>query len=362
MCIYIILKKMVRKGKKNKMSAFQMWMIFFVAVFVTGFLGNTYFNIENTSTTQIKKEILDKQLAGVSCPADGITTLTLNVQNPLNTTGAEKFDVELTLLGEGGKKTTGTDSTDGEYSLDCGIIYTLIVESSDGASGDNANIVSVIEGQDATATEDGTVTFLASGNSYNLKVGVSQHATLEAKVYDNEDARFAYDTGDASNSEFEADGTIFTDGTNATAFALTNSGDFIDFKISLRTVQVDTEFGDLGWYVAIEAPVSEYDEPTVSFAGLSLTEMKGDLNSYESKQLSNYEYVYRVENSIVRKSEALEFYIESNSDASTDLQIDLFAIGKVDSINGVDILTSSAQDNSASTTVFAIHDITVDIS
>ncbi len=354
---------MAKKNKSNGMSGGMLLSVVVVsALVVLAILGLTG-QFQSVGTTEEQKAVVEQQLASISCPDDKTTTVTLNVQNPLNTTGAESFDAEVTFLGDNGEKTTGTDSTDGSYNLNCGTVYELIVESADGASGDNAFIKSVLEGNGAEVTEEGTIVFAPSQATYRLTASVSQHATIETKVYDREDARFAYDSGDASNSEYEGDATTFRDGDNATAFALTNDGDYLDLELSLRSVQTDTEFGDGGFFIAVEAPVTEYDEPTVSFNGVTLEEIKGSgLNEYESKQLSNYEYVYFVDESIVRKAKTLGFYIEANSDASTDVEIDLVAIGKVDSIDGVNIITSSAQDNSASTTVYSVMDFTVDVS
>ena len=355
---------MVRKGKSKKWTGFQIFMSVIVVIFVVGFLSNIYLSAGTTETTELEKKILNETLKDISCPDDGDTSLVLNIYNPLNETGTESFDAEITFKSATGKRLTGTDGTAGAYTLDCGVPFELIVESADGASGDNAKIIEYYgDLVGVKVTPEGTVTFTPSGSSYALDIGVSQHATVEAKIRNLDTGTNAFDSGDAENVLYEADGTTFTNGDNATAFALTNAGDFIDFDISLRSVQVDTEFGDLGWYVGVKAPVSEYDEPIVSFDG-SLTDIKGTgLNEFEIKQFDGYQYVYKVSKSIVRTPEKLGFYIEANSDASTDLEIDLFAIGKVDSTrNPIEILTSSAQDDSASTTVFAIHDITVDIS
>lgn len=339
-------------GMKQKLSS--VWLVV-MAVFLLAMGGCGTLNVATPVSTPT---------VNAACPDTGITAVTLNVQNPLNTTGAETFDQELTFLGAGGKKATGTDSTDGAYNLDCGTQYELILESADGASGDNSRIVEVLEGNGAQLTSKGTVIFTPTGYSYNLRVAEPQHGTLEFKLYDNEDARFAYDTGDASNSDWEVDPVTWRDGDNATAFALSQDGDSLNMRLDLRTNEVDTEFSDNYMLIAIEAPVTEYDEPTVKYNGKTLKDIKGSgLNSYESKALSGYEYVYKVEGADVTHSvNSVDFYMEANSDASTDVQLDFYAAGKVDSINGVDILTSAAQDNSGATVVYTVQDVTIDVS
>lgn len=356
---------MVKKSnKKASMTATNWLLAIIVVVLIVAIFGKgMFFSAGQTSPEQ---EALTEALSqDLSCPDDGDTSLTLNIYNPKNTSGTENYDAEITFYGVDGSIVRGTDSTDGAYTLNCGVKYDLVVESADGASGDNTNIVTYYGNDESVLlNEDGSLTFTALGSTQAMAVGVSQHATVEVKVYDNEDARFAYDSGDASNSEFEGDATIFRDGDNATAFALTNDGDFLDLKFTVRSVQTDTEFGDLGFYIAVEAPVTEYDEPTVSFDGKSLSDIKGSgLNAYETKQLSNYEYVYKVDASIVRQAKDLGFYIEANADASTDVEIDLVAIGKADSTqNPNNIVVSSANDNSGATTIYSVMDFTVDVS
>jgi len=363
-----------RKGAVSNKTVLGIVAIIAVAfIIVVAMMNNQSKTVVETVTTQAPTQA-NTQNTPNACPTTQVSTLTLDVQNPLNTSGAEGFDAEYTLLGADGDKITGTDTTAASISnLHCGVSYKLIIESADGASGDNSKIWSILEGLDtgAVLNNDGTVTFTPNGATYNLKVAVPQHATLEFKAYDNGDKGSMFDTGDASATDFETDGVVFTSITdNATGKTLSNDGDFVWVTYDVRAAQVDTEFCDNGCYIAVEAPVTEYDEPnTFKFNGVSLVDVKanGGLNEHEAKQLTNYEYVYAVKTAtgewatIARAISALEFYIEANSDASTNIEIDFLARGKVDSINGVDVITSSAQDNTAKTTVFAIQDTSLTI-
>ena len=307
------------------------------------------------SQTASVAQVGNTNLGGI-CRESASTTLTLNVQAAKNTTGAETFDSEVSFVGPNGI-IRGTDSTDGSYTLNCGDDYQLVVESADGASGDNSKILSVLEGS-GVVNADGTVSFKPVASTGSLRVGVDQHATLEFKGYDNSN-RGQLCNNDDSCTDFEADGTTFVSTTNGTAIALTNDGDFIDVTFDVRAIQTDTEFCDNGCLIGIEAPVSEYDAPTLKFEGLSLREVKANLaGTPAGKQLANYEYVFQYDGEITHDISKLSFYI----DASTDLQVDLLAKGRVDSINGKDILVSTALDDSAATTVYTVMDVTLDVS
>lgn len=309
--------------------------------------------------------------SATTCPTAGTSTVTLNIQNTLNTTGIETYDAEVTFIGAKGGKVEGTDGTAGSYAtLNCGEEYTLVVESADGASGDNSKITKILEGQGAVLNSDGSVTFTPMQAGYYLTVGVPQHGTLEFRLYDNKLAAFAYDTSDATNTGYETDGVTYRTGDNATAFAISNAGDELDFCVDARTAELDTEFTDNGGLVALELPVTEFDAPTgvrYEAGGVStpLNDIKaiaGSLNGNELKQFSNYEYVYAIDKVIARDGGKFCLQLRANADASTDIQIDFAARGKVDSVKTPDILISSAQDDSSATTVYAIQDITVDIS
>lgn len=354
----------LRTRSKPKMNG---WAIFgismFAVIFVLGTLSLTgVIDLSAAPTTAQEQITAAAALAG--CGDTGFTALVLNIHNIENTSGVETYDAEVTFLGAESGKITGTDSTDGEYdNIVCGETYELIVESADGASGDNSKIVEILAADDdAVLTAEGTVLFTPNKPAYELRVGIPQHATLEFKMYDNDNARYAYDTGDAENSNYEGDGVVFTNGDNTSGWTLAADGDFVDMTMNIRAVQTDTEFCDMGCLVAVEAPVTEYDEPQIIFGGKQLVDISGTgLNANERKQLSDYEYVYEIDAEMTRTISQLGFYIEANADASTDVQIDFLARGKVDSINGVDIITGSAQDNSAATTVYAVMDTSLTI-
>lgn len=351
-------------GRKKDMARVVSGVV--VAAFVFGFIAvptvlDDLFGESQTASVVGTGSVVGTAYA--SCPSDGDSIVTLTTQNTANTSGVETFETTWTMLGSAGSRITGTTSTDDDHTVNCGETYELIVESADGQSGDNSEIQSVIIGVGAKVNSEGNVVFTPTKSAYTLTVGVPQHATIEFKAYDNNNAGWMYDSGDADATAFEADAVTYKSTTdNTTAYALSADGDFLDVTLSVRADQVDTEFCDNYCLVAVEAPVTEYDEPTMTWNGRNLVNVKGTLNVNEEKQLSGYEYIYKLDSDIKRTINNLGFYIEANADASTDLQVDFLAAGKVDSINGVDLLTSTAQDNSGASTVYAIQDVTFDIS
>ena len=121
-----------------------------------------------------------------TCPTTGSTTLTLTVQNTLNTTGSESFDVA-------GKLNTQTvaDTTAGSYTLNCGEEQTLKLIAGDADGGDNSKTLSVLSYSGMTApevTSDGFVKFTPTSATGTLIVGGYQHGTMESRWYDKDAA------------------------------------------------------------------------------------------------------------------------------------------------------------------------------
>lgn len=340
-----------------------MMSIMAVAIIVAVML-TLKFAYPTTGTTQTQSSLGTQagQLGG-SCPTDGDSSVIVNVYNKLNTSGTENYDTTFYILNEDGSiETSGTDTTSpSAVTIDCGRNYELVVVASDSDGGDNTKIISSNIG---TVTSKGTVKFKADQSNMNFRLMMSQHGVLQFKIYDNEDARYAYDTGDADNTAWEADGTTFTDGDNTTAFAV-GVGGYVDFTIKIQGTGVDTDNQDQYILIAVEAPVTEWDEPSVRFNGGKLTDIKDTgLNSDEVKGLSSYEYVYKISDNLEDDINSLDFYMQATGSAnpSTDLQIDLFPAGWYLQTGGQTLAVSASQNDASKTVVYTTQDITVDIS
>lgn len=311
----------------------------------------------------------DKESPSGFCPTDGDTSFTLDVYNGRNTTGAEGFDVGAYIYAEEGtswvRKAAITDTTSPSATLiDCGFNYRVCAVASNSDGGDNSVFTGVRSG-DAEIDENGCVEFEADRSNEAIIVDAEQHDVLTFKLYDKVDARYAFDTGDAEAVTFEADGVTFTDGDNATAFALA-SGGYLDFSLEVKGADEDEDFVDAYVLILIEAPVAEYKEPVLKYEGQTLTDISDDgLTDYEDKQFSSYEYIYKVsKKDIGSQPKTVSFYMEAVSGAnpSTDVQIDFASAGNYLSTDGVSIKQGAAADDASNTVVFAVQDVTVDVS
>lgn len=303
-----------------------------------------------------------------SCGDDGQATVTATFFNALNTTGSENYTVAYRIYDAQGNS-IASDSTPASQTLNCGETVIMRMRSADGNGGDNARILNA-EGSVANLKiiEGGrAVSFVADKNTASLDLYGTQHGVLEFRVYDNNNAGFVYDDGDASATNYETDGVNFKSTTdNATDTALGVAGE-IDFTIDVRTTGTDTEFNDLGVYILVEAPNSVYDEPTVKFEGSRLTDVKGELDTNEARTWSGYEYVYFIEDASIQDDGVeVDFVIQAlagvNPADGNDLEVDFATRGAVKEVAGSGMIYSGTNDASSATVIFAVQDITLDIS
>lgn len=301
-----------------------------------------------------------------SCPDTKVTTVTLDVQNTLNSSGADTFDAAYYLRGTNGDLKTGSDTTAGSISnVNCGEEYTLEIVRADGDGADNSRITSVLLGPGAVV-EDGKVRFKPTGATYSLRVAVSQHGVLEFRAFDQDNNGYIYDTSDATATDYETDGVTFSSTTaNATATAV-GAGGSLHWVIDARSTAADTDFNDFYTLILVEAPVATWEEPTIKVDGVKVADVKGSLTSDEEKAFSNYEYIYKIDKSILDGNDGIKvdvyFKAIDGVDPSTDPEMDFASAGRFLSKDGVSTKVGAADDTSSSTVVFAVQDTTLNIS
>lgn len=307
------------------------------------------------------------------CPDTGYTDFIPEVYNMLNTTGSETYDNTGYLLRKGTDGTwkeykTITDTTDPTaVDIECGYQYKFCLVASDSDGGDNSLIKEVIKGGTLDSS-DGCVFVEATGADLDLKVKAEQHDVLTFRVWDKVDARYAYDSGDADNTVFEADGTTFRDGDNATAFVV-GAGGYLDFRIEMKGADADQDFQDGYTLVLVEVGTSAtatYETPDVRFEGSPLADIKTSLTPEEQAQFSAYDWVFKIPatNNIRDTAKYVDFYIKAKAgqNPSTDVEVDFATAGNYLSADGVSIKHGAAKDDSSYTVTYTVQDVTIDIS
>jgi hypothetical protein len=299
---------------------------------------------------------------GVVCADTLSTGVTVTQYNPNNDTGTESYDQTARLYkvqADGTEQlfATLTDLTNpSATNVNCGDTYRLRLQSGDDS---NARITAVRSGEGATLSSDGRfVEFQAQGAVYNLEVDSPQRAGLRVKVFDLKQNGWVFaDDGNAA-SAYRTSGVTFQSTTdNATATTVGTAED-ISFRIDVRANGVDVDANDLGMYMLVDADTAVWAEPSVRFAGRELVDVKGNLDTFESRAFSNYEYVYRIDDSIVDRDRSMDFQVNAlsgiNPGASDDITLAFAGIGASKQTSGNLMRYAATTDAASPATVFTL--------
>lgn len=349
------------------------WLLLVVVIIgVAGFSANQFGLFSATDSELDDSE----QITGVqtldSCPTDGDTSATITVQNVLNETTTETYDMGVTLfsLNANGVEEWASDITDttaGTLTLNCGGSYVIRGLSSQSGS-DSAYVLSA-SGMSSEVIEDGkAVKITATKSSEALKIQTKKHGTLKFKAFDNLNNGWIYDAADASATDYELTGVTLKSTTgNTTAMAI-GTDEEIDVTLKVRSVEADSDFADLGMYIAVEGSTSVWQEPTIKFDGATLSNVKGQLSEDEVIYFADYEYVFRVltpaDGRLIENSDHdLDFQMAARSgvNPSTDVDIDFVSIGSSSATIGDTVIYGAVTDASTPVVVFTRQDVTLDI-
>jgi hypothetical protein len=134
----------------------------------------------------------EQQQALAMCGSDKQTTVSLTFRNALNTTAAETIDASYVIyqVQSDGRETqvaSGSDTTAGTQTLDCGQQYRLKLL---GGGAVNARVVSVYT-QNAQVAADGSVVFTTTAPTLTLGFSGSKHSMMKGQLNADEAKRFA---------------------------------------------------------------------------------------------------------------------------------------------------------------------------
>ncbi|MFA5091545.1 MAG: hypothetical protein WC483_02970 [Candidatus Paceibacterota bacterium] len=313
---------------------------------------------------------------GVNCPTDGDTSVALDVVNVLNPTTSEGVDVTARLYEVNPDGTESfavkvTDTTSPTAStIDCGKMYVVKLESTDGASGDNSVFKVIKSAPEGSYIKNGDLYFLADDGNVPLEVGIEQQATLQGNMYNNKVRAAMYDTGDADSSDYETDGVTFSSTTNNATATAVGSGGLLDMTLTVQAVQTDTNWNDRGTWILIDATSSVWDTDNalLTVNGETLTDATEEMTKQEKDAWSGYELAFLYDGDITNIKEAairLKMNADSGVDpgSSDDVQIDIGARGSyLKTASSNSLAVGGVKDDSSATVVRTIYDTTVDIS
>ena len=256
-----------------------------------------------------------------------------------------------------GKETqvaSGSDTTAGSQTLDCGSKYRLKLVS--GATV-NSRITGVYTGN-AIVDKDGSIVFTTTAPTLTLGMIGSRHSTVEVRAY-NEDARARMYANDGSSGNYEGDGAIFWSTTANATKTTVSAGSSMLMTLEMKAINTTTDFNDYGVLVMFDASTSYWDKvQQVSFDGVVLQDAKASLDANERKATANYEYVFRLPAGTLIDGKNHKLYMDvlKSSGASGDdtLAVDFAVVGNYLSVDGYSLNTGAYKDTATSPAVFNV--------
>ncbi len=324
--------------------------------------------------------------AGVECPDDGQTTLTVTAKNLYNISGTEEYDNTMKLftkMSDGSEDWFAdlADTTAGTDELVCGNTYVGRILSVDGDGGDSGKVLAArASGTTVEIIEGGKgIEFLAQGAENVIKLDVRQHAVLELRGRDNDADGFMFNTDEASGT-YVTTGGSFESIVNGTALAV-GSGGQLDLTFGVRIVEAqdDQDFSDFGAYFLADFAKATWNKPSVAYMNVVLPETSFDASSpgesaEEDLWSATYEYIYNIDNSILGLAENVQVFTrnprsldldvsaKAGVDPSTDPTFAFAAVAATKSVTSDVVRYSGATDASTAAAVYTVQSWTVDLS
>lgn len=297
----------------------------------------------------------------ISCPDSLAWAGTVDVVNKLNSTTTQTYDTTAYFYvanadgTKGPLKITVSDTTAGTAALTCGEAYFVEVVSTNGATGDSAEILSASEG---TIQEDGTLLFTAKGAGNRITLNMNQRGQPSVRVKDMVTGDFMFDDGDTSATDYESlDGVVFMSSTdNATSYTVAESGKLSVTQYVQANLSV-AEVNDLGVWILIDADptVWDVDNAVAKIDGSAASDAQGSWNADEKNAYNSYELAYFVPASrAITSNNELEFEFKLNAQGGQNptgahnISIDYAPIGKYLSSKESNVLKVGAVDDSSS--------------
>lgn len=298
------------------------------------------------------------------CGDNKVTAVSLTLKNGLNTNTAETFDAsyliyqintdEKNVVTET-QVASGVNTTGDSVNLDCGNKYRLKLVT-DG-SADNSRITGVYTAN-AKVDTDGSIVFVTTAPSLTLGMIGSVHSTIEVRAY-NEDARARMYATDGSNSAYQPTGVVFWSTSDNTTNTTVTAGSSMLMTLEMKAINTTTDFNDYGVLVMFDASTTYWDKvQQITFDGVALSDVKGDLDANERKATANYEYVFEIPAGVLIDGKNHKLYFDvlksSGATGSDNLKVDFAVRGNYLSVDGFSIKTGAYRDLATSPILYSL--------
>lgn len=269
-------------------------------------IGSTAGSITGGITPQQPQPGQPSTAVQATCPTTLQTTVTPYLRNVEVDTSAQWINVSTRLVSLDSGRVTATSATDGAaaaaVTLNCGERYAVYFLAGSGANA--VNTASYIVGVDAGNTirdltvSDGVAYFTTTGNAQDLRLQGYRKGIPEFRVWNNDVGAWACPNGTAggvTGTYFTSYGYLFNSTCSSASTWTVGTAGQISARIDVRANSTDTSINDLGILVLVDASTSTWQQPSITFDGVALTNIKGSLTPKETLQYgSAYEYAFLI--------------------------------------------------------------------
>lgn len=305
----------------------------------------------------------------VLCPDSRSTGVTITQYNHLNTLTSDSYDQTARIYrvqadGREALAATVTDLTAGAVTLNCGEIYRLRLET---AAGKAARIDGIRSGERASVASNGRyVEFQPTGAVYNLEFDSARLGDILVRAFDNNLNGFIFSDANPSATAYIGSGAVFQSTTDNTTPMSIGASDNVNVRFDIKANSSDSDARDFAIYVLVDASTTVWEEPDVRFQGADLVEVSGELDTFERRAFSEFEYVYRITTSIEDRDRRIDFQAQPisnvNPGASDDITIAFATVGAVKQTSGNEMRYSATTDASSPQPILPLQTFTLDIS
>jgi hypothetical protein len=350
-------KALIPQGKKGATA------ITMGTIVTLGIVGLAGFGVYKLATSDNKLAIGggssgDDQVTlnvASNCPDDLTTTFTADGLNNLNE-GSTNYTVETFYLvpeGDFARATSYATSASASrttgVNLDCGDDYEVF----------------------GVATQDSVGSFgplnlgAIDGGQVSKQFDIQRSSDLKMTAYDNIGRAFVYDSGDASNSDFENVAMTWKSTTdNATATAMTASS-ILDWDFTVQAQTANTQFGDVNTILVVDADKTDYAEPSVWYNGQKLAESISSMNSDDRAVVSSYEYAFVLPEPLSDSPNTIRLVVPPKSGINPDVDVKMRFLAESHylAVDGKTIKTNVFKDSDSSEIYTSTaNTVTIDIS
>ncbi len=211
--------------------------------------------------------------------------------------------------------TIPTDSLSFSASSDallCGHEYDIYVKTSQ--DDDVGTLVAELDSSDTMQ------------DPVKLTFSIPQNDEVRLRVYDLTEGAYMYDDSDNSNTDYEEASSAlnFTSSTNNETAKTVGADEDVEFRVEVKTENADKQFG-AETYIAFDyiddSNANDWQEPTVTYSGQTLDNVKGTLSSNDQLGLNAYEAVYKLPTAVDESTSKVEVLFMTGSGVNPNMDI-----------------------------------------